>query len=375
MPYKDLHDEPFSESTIAKLEIFEDYAEAWIPTFVMSGSRNLAIFDFFAGSGYDKNGVAGSPIRILEKIKSFADIISHNNVRIVLHLNEFEPGKPKQNKFEMLRKACESFLKENSSLHSFLDIKFYNENFESLFPKLLPEINVNPSLVYLDQNGIRFASGEYLLELEKSRQTDFLYFISSSYFWRFGDREEFAKYLPVDISEARKKPYEFIHRYIIGLLRDLLPQNTRLKLHPFTLKKGANIYGIVFGASHPRAVQKFLNIVWKRNGLNGEANFDIDDDTSKAQGSLFDAPKLTKIEIFQNNVENKVLNGEIRNNFELFAYTLEEGHLGSHASNALRSMKSKGLIYFEGISPLVTYENVYTKQRKLEYIVKHDEKK
>ena len=39
---------------IAKLEIFEDYAQAWIPTFVMQAKPVICIFDFFAGTGYDK---------------------------------------------------------------------------------------------------------------------------------------------------------------------------------------------------------------------------------------------------------------------------------------------------------------------------------
>lgn len=69
MPIKDLHEKPFDESTIAKLEIFEDYAQAWIPTFVMQNTATICIFDFFAGTGYDKNGVPGSPIRILQKNK------------------------------------------------------------------------------------------------------------------------------------------------------------------------------------------------------------------------------------------------------------------------------------------------------------------
>ena len=48
MPYKDLHSEPFDETTITKLEIFEDYAEAWIPTFVMQRSVDeIHVFDFF----------------------------------------------------------------------------------------------------------------------------------------------------------------------------------------------------------------------------------------------------------------------------------------------------------------------------------------
>ncbi len=43
---KDLHEEPFDDTTIAKLEIFEDYAKAWIPTFVMYGEPVICIFDF-----------------------------------------------------------------------------------------------------------------------------------------------------------------------------------------------------------------------------------------------------------------------------------------------------------------------------------------
>lgn len=54
-------------------------------------------------------------------------------------------------------------------------------------------------------------------------------------------------------------------------------------LYPFTLKKGTNIYGIIFGASHPRAVDKFLKIVWDKDQVSGEANFDIHDDIEKTE--------------------------------------------------------------------------------------------
>lgn len=59
MARKDLHDKPFDQTTIAKLEIFQDYAQAWLPTFVMKGADTICIFDFFAGTGYDKNGIEG----------------------------------------------------------------------------------------------------------------------------------------------------------------------------------------------------------------------------------------------------------------------------------------------------------------------------
>jgi three-Cys-motif partner protein len=367
MAYKDLHENPFDETTIAKLEIFEDYAKAWIPTFVMSNTAAISIFDFFAGTGYDKNGVEGSPIRILNKIKEQIGNIFQRKVQVNIHLNEWHPQKKNQYKFNVLKKACEDFLEQNPDVKRAINLILYNEDFELLFPKLLPEIKQNASLVYLDQNGIKFLSEKYFLELEKTRQTDFLYFLSASYFWRFGETEEFKVHLDIDMVEAKKDPYKFIHRNIIEQLRKKLPDRTNLKLYPFSLKKGANIHGIIFGATHPRAVDKFLSIAWKRNEINGEANFDIDKDIEKAQISLFDAKKLTKIEQFKQDVRIKVINGEIKNNFELLDFTFEEGHIGSHAAECLKEMKKDGEIQYDGRFPLVTYDNVYKIKKLLQY--------
>lgn len=362
MPIKNLHNEPFDESTIAKLEIFEDYAQAWLPTFVMQGTSTICIFDFFAGTGYDKNRIPGSPIRILQKIKEQVIPIFQKRVKVRVYLNELDPEK-----FESLKKAIADYLEENDHVKRAVEIKYFNEDFEELFPKLLATIKKFPSLVYLDQNGIKFLSEKYFLELEKTKQTDFLYFVSASYFWRFGDKEAFKVHLDIDMAEAKKNPYKFIHRSIIKQLREKLPENTELKLYPFSLKKGANIYGIIFGASHPRAVDKFLSIAWKRNEVNGEANFDIDEDAKKSQPDLFSGKKLTKIEAFKENVRNKIMSREIVNNFQLLAFTLAEGHLGKHAAEVLQEMKREGEVSFEGKSPYVTYEQVYKNRRMLEY--------
>jgi hypothetical protein len=84
----------------------------------------------------------------------------------------------------------------------------------------------------------------------------------------------------LDIEELRNNPYKFIHRNVIEQLRKRLPKDSKLKLYPFSLKKGANIFGIIFGAKHPLAVDKVFDIAWGRNPINGDANFDIDDDTA-----------------------------------------------------------------------------------------------
>lgn len=368
MPYIDLHDKPFDDGTISKLEIFEDYAKAWLPTFIMQDTvKTICIFDFFAGTGYDLNGVAGSPIRILQKIKEQIGNIFQKDIKIKVFFNEFEDKKKSQNKFELLKKSCVDYLEINKDVARAIEITYYNEDFKTLFFKLLPMIKSFPSLVYLDQNGIQFLSNVYVSELEKTKQTDFLYFVSSSYFMRFGDKEEFKKHFKVDMEIVKSNPYRFIHRIILEQLKLVLPSNTKLRLYPFSIKKGANIHGIIFGASHPRAVDKFLNISWKKNEINGEANFDIDEDAKKVQLDFFEPIKLNKIQNFQENVKKLLLTKKITNNFDLYNFTIAEGHIGKHADTCLREMKKNKEIIYESISPLVTYENVYKNKKKLEY--------
>ncbi len=369
MPRKDIHDKPFDETTISKLEIFEDYVKAWLPTFVMQGRSEIHLFDFFAGTGYDINGVKGSPIRILDKIQGQIGNIFQKKVKVTVHLNEFEPNRVKQKKYDLLKEACEKYLTEYSAVNRAISIKYYNEDCEALFPKLLPIIKDYPSLVFLDQNGIKFLSDQYFLELEKCKETDFLYFVSSSYFWRFGNQKTFKLHLDIDVEEAKKNPYKFIHESVLQQLRQKLPANSDLKLYPFSLKKGSNIHGIIFGASHPRAVDKFLTIAWKRNSINGQANFDINDDRHSSQLTIFGKSK-SKMELFQESVKENILNQSILNNYMLYDYTLDSGHIGKHSADVLREMKKQGKITYEGRSPLVTYENVYKKNKKISYNLK-----
>src|SRR5690554_520523 len=133
MSGKNIHSEPFDSGTITKLEIFEDYAQAWIPTFVMQPHfGEIHIFDFFSGPGYDSNNIAGSPIRILTKINEQLGNILRTKTKIVLHFNEYEPNRKAQKKFELLKKNCEDFILQNPKFKYFLTVNYYNEDAEIL---------------------------------------------------------------------------------------------------------------------------------------------------------------------------------------------------------------------------------------------------
>ena len=208
----DLHQKPFDDATITKLEIFENYAKEWLPTFIMSyPNKDLWIFDFFAGTGYDIVGAPGSPIRILYQIKDQVGNIFKQKTRIRVCFNEFD-----KSKFECLKASTENFITNNSELerlrnNNLLSIEYRNSDFAELFPKTTSTIQNHPSLLYLDQIGMKFLADNYLLTLAQLPTTDFLYYLSSSYFVRFGDTIPFKTNLKIDMERLKENPYKYIH--------------------------------------------------------------------------------------------------------------------------------------------------------------------
>ena len=365
MSGKNIHKEPFDEGTITKLEIFQKYAREWLPTFVMSKRATVRIFDFFAGTGFDVNGVPGSPIRILEEIKAQINNIVENGTIVQLFFNEYN-----KKKYERLKESCEAFVYNNPNFRPYVTIHLFNNDFGELYEKLEPLIGEEPSLVYLDQNGIKFISDRYFMSLLGKKQTDFFYYLSSSFFIRFGSTPEFKQIVPeATIEEIREKPYKYIHNEILNYLKSKLPEGSEVRLYPFSIKKQAGIYGIIFGARHILAADKFLRLAWKINDVNGAANFDIDDDWAKDQLELWGPQPIKKVDAFKRELREKILGGIIKNNREAFEYTIEKGHIGSHAKEEIAAMKKEKLITYNAKLPRVTYDAAIKNNEIVEYII------
>ena len=141
--------------------------------------------------------------------------------------------------------SCESYIENSPALGALkeakrIDVRYYNRDFAELFYELLPIIKTEASLVFLDQNGVKFIEDKYFIPLTYTQKTDFLYFIASSYANRFKDTDEFKKYLP----EFKPTPdengsYNDIHNELVAYLRRRIPPLSGVKLYPFFHKKGA----------------------------------------------------------------------------------------------------------------------------------------
>ena len=96
-----------------------------------------------------------------------------------------------------------------------------------------------------------------------------------------------------------------VHRIVANAYREWLPDGLQYYLGSFSIRKGSNVYGLIFGSGHPLGIDKFLKVAWKKGG---DANFDIDKDGfDPNQPSLPGFSKSTKIEVFEKEVEQAVL--------------------------------------------------------------------
>lgn len=350
----------FDEPTMTKLFIFEKYLESWLPVFLKQQLDYIYIFDFFAGAGYDAKGNPGSPIRVLKQIEHYIS----SNTKIKLFFNEY-----KKKYFDNLKSNCDGYLEKNTSLNKNVEIEYFDKEFENIFNILKNKIGEYPSLVFMDQFGVKYST--YISEFEKFSKTDFLIFISSSFLKRFAETREFKNSLNLtkeEIEKLKNTHYKLIHEATLQFLKARLPTNSIVKLYPFSLKKGKNIYGLIFGAKNILAVDKFLDVVWKVSPKNGRANFDIYDDEEKKQPNLF--PELigkTTMQSFREQLEKEILNKKIKNNKDAYYYTLENGFLPEHATQVLKSLKKSGKIRYNSKGPLINYECVVKKKRVVEY--------
>lgn len=354
----DIHKKGFDDGTLIKLHILRAYLKEWLPVFTKSKETywdKIYLYDFFAGEGTDIEGNLGSPLIFLDEIKSHCFEIQKKKLKLEFIFNEF--SKPK---FKKLESLCKSYLqscreKENAEIYCPLNTsdkscpfsyQLFNDEFKDCFNKLYPFISQNPKLprfMFLDQYGIKEITTDVFSKLISLERTDFIFFISSSFARRFIELPEFNQYIKLTRQDFNEnKPYH-CHKVIFNYYKSLIPNNKDYYLAPFSIKKDKNIYGLIFGSNHTLGIEKFLSICWKINKQTGDANYDIDNENiDSSSPKLFpDFNKPSKLQVFENELKNKILSNDLRSNKEVYAYTFEMGCLPLHANKVIDELKKK----------------------------------
>lgn len=178
MPTKSIFSEPFDDGTLFKLKIFNDYFKEWLPVFVSPQKpryTKIQIFDLFAGMGKDENNISGSPLLILNELNKWKTLIQEHKLDVTVVLNEYEK---------------KYFLPLKENVKDIYDEKVYkfrcvNDDFKIVFDEYYPSMQESVNFLFLDQNGIKQITESVFKSIIQLKQTDFIFFISSSFIKRF----------------------------------------------------------------------------------------------------------------------------------------------------------------------------------------------
>ena len=337
---KDIHNKPFDEGTKAKLSIFQDYLREWLPVFIKKREvywKTINIYDFFAGPGCDQLGVKGTPLLIIDELENHLNAIVEKKLTVNLYFNEFSESK------------CNELKQKIADLK--LEDKPYNIEIECLdFKVAFKKNGINmakngvTNLVFLDQNGVKHISEDIFKYLINIKRTDFLFFISSSTIKRFCEHPNIVQHISLSRKEVENKPYTQIHRLVLNYYKSLVPVNKEFYLAPFSLKKGINVYGLIFGSSHVLGIEKFLTTCWKKDPKRGEANFDIDNDNiHDGQLDIFTGKlqQAKKTEVFEKELAEKIMDLTLKTDKDIYLYAITNGFLPGHARMVIKSLIDK----------------------------------
>lgn len=336
MSADDFHDKPFDEGTLTKLKIFELYAREWFPVFLsLEKPRRSAIhvFDFFAGPGTDSENVLGSPLRLLRQLRNYQGSEGWGKVIIHVHFYDEDPNKIAQ-------------LKENIVAHR-LHLPNVNFDIQPLrFDEAFREsaqMLANPQaakLVFIDQTGVAQVTPEVFRKLVSSPTCDFLFFLSSSTLYRFRDHPAIKQKI------VRPDDYYHVHRAALEYYQSLLPSDQEYYLAPFSIKKGANIYGLIFGSAHPLGIDKFLEVAWRRDEFSGEADFSINRENIRPEQLLLPLNEFrpSKITAFESELEGLLRSGQLSSEVDVMRVCFQNGVKRQHAKPVLAKLKRDGVI-------------------------------
>lgn len=335
----DFHDRPFDEGTLTKLQIFELYAREWFPVFLAPEKpwRNtIHVFDLFAGPGTDCQNVHGSPLRLLRKLQEYQGTQGWGKVHIHVHFYDEDPDKIAQ-------------LKQNIASHKLqlpsVNFDIQPLRFEDAFRASESTLADSQAakLVLIDQTGVAHVTAEVFRKLVNSPTCDFLFFLSSSILNRFRDHPA------IKLKIVRPDDYFHVHRAALEYYRSLLPPDKEYYLAPFSIKKGANIYGLIFGSAHPLGIDKFLEVAWSKDEFSGEADFPIDRENIRPEQLLLPMTEVqaSKITAFESELENLLRGGHLSSEVDVMRVCFENGVKRQHARPVLLKLKKEGVIDVE----------------------------
>jgi three-Cys-motif partner protein len=310
--------------TAAKHRVLRSYLDGWIPVMGHQalrvrhhtiGQPRLLLVDGFAGPGRYATGEPGSPLIMLDAVRSHSAFAQLKDVQFIFLFIEHDARR-----VDRLRKEVAAL----GQLAANMDVHIEHGAFESTFGALLDQTTVNgtvlvPTFAFIDPFGYSSASMSLTGRLLDFRRCEVLFFLPLSFVHRFVGREGQDAALTHlfgcdDWRQAATLTGDTRRAFLLELFERQLGQNASVKhVRSFQLRtQDGNDYRLVFGLGHDKGLELAKDAMWKVDPVLGTSYTAT---TGSGQEVLFAPDEL---------VDTTPLLAELRAKFGTAWFTIEQ---------------------------------------------------
>jgi three-Cys-motif partner protein len=335
MALKDSQISLYEHSEI-KIRLLKLYLEQYLNVLYLSPYVDIVyVYDLFCGEGVYENGGEGSPLIILNSVKTVycSDHTSKNSIgRIHSHFNDINPDK--------IVKLKSIINERKLTCPEIGSTTFSSKDYKELVPLIVKKtltFRKQKAFIFIGPYGYKDIKVSDIQALLISQKTEVLLFLPTQFMFRFekkGTPESLKDFIeelvPTEQWPQSNTGVDFIEN-LTDAFRNKL--GNKYFVDSFIISRDKNqFFCLFFFTSHIYGFDRMLNSKWKLDEEEGRGW------SLGAENSLFSQggrrPNTGKFE--KRLVE--FLSKE-RGNGEIYEFTLHNGHLTTHAKDILMMLQ------------------------------------
>ena len=261
------------EHSKAKVDLLKLYLTRYLNILSLAPFfSTIRLYDLFCGEGRYPNGGKGSPLVILDAIKSCLKVNerSQNPSRYTFHFNDVD-----QLKVEKVRIAVEE--EQYGFPTGLVNVTSSTQSYIQASGQVVVEIAKSPNtraFVFIDPYGYKDVTVADVRTLLDTGKAEVLLFLPISHMYRFSDSgtpDPLDRWL-TDLVPDSERPFrnelDFVAKFKAGFER-ILGSGTYVE--PFTIKKDAGaLYALFFFTRNELGMEKMLEVKWHIDKDNGQ---------------------------------------------------------------------------------------------------------
>jgi three-Cys-motif partner protein len=322
-----------------KIRLLKLYLERYFN--ILSNSEyvgDINVYDLFCGEGVYENNGKGSPIIILETIKNTYytnKAKGTSNDKFNCFFNDIENWK--------IEKLKDEIKTRNLHYPEIGNLNFSNNDYRNLLSQIDNEIKSlkkEKAFIFIDPYGYRDIKISDIKSLLQSKKSEVLLFLPTQFMFRFESKgtpecliEFINELMPIGEWPTSETGIEFIEN-LTDAFRKSLGDN--FFVDSFIISRDKNqFFCLFFFTSHIYGFDRMLDAKWKIDeeegrGWNYQSEYSLFSQVEKSANIIRFEKKLKEFIKIE------------RNNSEVYLYTLQNGHLTSHANEILLKLQVDG---------------------------------